>query len=216
VVTFSVVLRRRLPDEVAPARASHAAGRVKPRLGKGWWVIVATVTLTASAQAVFVTFGKWLKDGFGFSDTDLAVVIFGLGAVELLAASSMIRFSDRWGKQRSAMIGAALIVPLGAALAVSSHHVVIALPMLAMYIGVFEFAIVSALPLASNLVPTHPSQGLGFVVAGGTLGRALMAAPAAAAYANHGMWLPAAIGAACAATTVLCQWRYRVSLDIPL
>ncbi len=212
VVLFSAILRQRLPDEQRPLRIQRAADHVRPRLGTGWWVIAATVLLTASAQSVFVTFGKWLKDGFAFSDTDLAIVIFGLGAVELLAASSMIRYSDRWGKQRSAMVGAALIIPCGVGLALSSSHVWIALPLLAMYIGAFEFAIVSALPLASNLVPEHPTAGIGLVVAAGTLGRALMAAPAAATFVSHGMWLPATIGSTCAGLSALSYSRYRVSL----
>jgi predicted MFS family arabinose efflux permease len=212
LIALSALLRARLPNEAPATRPVRKHDHVKPRLGKGWWIIIATLTLTAAAQSVFVTFGTWLKDGFGFTDTNLALVIFGLGAVELMATSSMIRFSDRWGKQRSAMVGAALVVPCGVGLAISSNHVFIALPLLAMYIGAFEFAIVSALPLASNLVPEHPSVGLGLMVAGGTLGRALMAAPATVAFARHGMWLPAIIGAVCAATTVLSHWRYRVSL----
>ena len=211
VTALAVLVRQRLPDEAKPARVERAADHVKPRLGHGWWVIIATVTLTAAAQAVFVTFGKWLKDDFGFSDIDLAMVIFALGGVELLAASTMIRYSDRWGKQRSAMVGAAMIVPCAAGLAVFSHHVVIALPILALYIGAFEFAIISALPLASNLVPGNPSHGLGLMIGAGTLGRAMIAAPAAAAFVNHGMWLPATIGGTCAGTTVLSHWRYRVS-----
>ena len=88
----------------------------------------------------------------------------------------------------------------------------IALPLLALYIGAFEFAIVSTLPLASNLVPVHPSMGLGFVIAGGTVGRAVMSAPATAAFAAHGMWLPAVLGACCALVTEFSHWRYRVSL----
>ena len=212
IICCSAFLRQHLPDEVAPLRAPRTAEHVKPRLGKGWWVIIAMLALTASAQSVFVTFGKWLKDSFGFSDTDIAIVIFGFGAVELIATSSMIRFSDRWGKQRSAISGAALIIPFAIALAATASHVYIALPLLALYIGAFEFAIVSTLPLASNLVPVHPSMGLGFVIAGGTVGRAVMSAPATAAFAAHGMWLPAVLGACCALVTVFSHWRYRVSL----
>ncbi len=215
VIAFSALLRYRLPDEAPPQRVSREPHHVRPRLGKGWWVILATATLTASAQSIFVTFGTWLKHDFGFSDTDLAIVIFGFGAVELIATASMIRFSDRWGKQRSAMVGAALIVPCAVGLAATSNHVMIALPLLAMYIGAFEFAIVSALPLASNLVPEHPTRGLGLMMGGGTLGRALIAAPATAAFASHGMWLPATIGATCATATVASHWRYRVSLGSP-
>ena len=213
VTGLAALLRHQLPDEPPPVQTVPAHDHVKPRLGNGWWVIAAALTLTASAQAVTVTFGKWLQDGFGFTDTHLAIVIFGMGGVELAATSSMIRFSDRLGKRRSATIGALLIIPCAVGLAVSSNHVVIALPLLALYIGVFEFAIVSAIPLASNLIPAHPSRGLGLMVGSGTLGRSLMSAPATAAFTSHGMWLPATIGAGCATATVLSYWRYGVSLD---
>ena len=51
--------------------------------------------------------------------------------------------------------------------------------------------------------------GLGFMVGAATLGRAVMAPPATAAYTSHGMWLVAVIAGGSAAVSAGCQWRYR-------
>ena len=105
-------------------------------------------------------------------------------------------------------LGAAVIVPAGLGLAVLHGHLV-GLAFLALFIAAFEFSILATLSLASSLVPDHPSTGLGFMVGAGTLGRALMAPLATAAFSSHGMWLPAVMGSGCGGLTVLCQWRYR-------
>ncbi len=215
IVTLAAILRRRLPAETGRARIipSRNVGPVRPgpaRLGNGWLVIVGTLALTAAAQSVFVTFGKWLENDFGFSNTAVAVVVFGLGGVELLAASSTVRFADKWGKQRSTMLGSLVIVPAALLLALLNANVVLGLLMLAVYIGAFEFSIVATLSLASSLVPDRPSAGLGLMVGAATLGRALMASPATVAYTSHGMWLVALLGAIWAAISFGCQWRYRV------
>lgn len=210
IVGFAALLRARLPAEPRPTRIGHVA-RVRPRIGAGWWVIAGTAALTGGAQALFVTFGKWLEQDFDYSETEIAIVIFCLGAVELLATSATVRFADQWGKQRSAMYGAVAIVPAGLGLAFVTHNAIAGLVMIAAFIAAFEFAIVVTVSLASNLVPGTPSAGLGFMVGAGTLGRAIMATPATAAFTRFGMWMPAVLGASCAAITVTCQWRYRAS-----
>jgi predicted MFS family arabinose efflux permease len=210
VVVMAVIVRSRLPMEARPSAVRTVrAVRVRGRLGFGWWVVGATVALTAAAQAVFVTFGTWLQDDFGFSDTALSGIIFGLGLLELTATSTTVRFTDAWGKQRSTMIGASLIVPCGLGLAALHGHLALGAVLLALYIGAFEFAIVSSMSLASSLVPTNPTAGLAMVVSGATLGRALMAPVATAAFSAHGMWLDATIGASCAAVSLACHMRFR-------
>lgn len=223
IAFMSALLHRRLPSEGAHGSAARerAASVRRVGLGAGWWVIAATVALTAAAQSIFVTFGTWLQDDFGFSDTRLAAVIFGFGAVELLAASSTVRFIDTWGKQRSTMIGVSVVVPAGVGLALLHEHVVVGIALVALFIAAFEFSILATLSLSSSLVAGRPSGGLAFMIGGGTLGRAVMAPVATAAFSRHGMWLPAALGAGSATITLLCHTRYRhlmsraVSLDAP-
>lgn len=210
LILFSTMIRGRLPNEVPPARVTRQQRRERPRLGAGWLVIVATVAIMASAQSVFVTFGKWLQNDFDFSDSQLAILVFAMGGVELLAATSTVRFADRWGKQLSTMAGVLVMIPAGLLLAAVNSNLVLGLAMLAAFVCGFEFAIVSSLSLASNLVPAHPSTGVGLMIGAGTLGRAITATPAAAAYTSKGMWLVAVIAAGCAALSFGCQWVYRV------
>ena len=209
IVGLAAIVRTRLPHEPTPARVSLAEHRDRPPLGSGWLVIVGTLALTAASQAVFVTFGKWLENDFDFSDTKVSAVVFGLGGVELLAATSTVRFADRWGKQRSTMLGAMVMVPTAILLALLNTNLALGLIVLAAFICAFEFSIVATLSLASSLVPDRPSTGLGFMVGAATLGRAVMAPPATAAYTSHGMWLVAVVAGVSAAVSAGCQWRYR-------
>lgn len=211
MAVMAAVLRERLPDEPArPAPVAGASGFYF-HLGAAWWVIAATLGLTAAAQTMFVTFGKWLQDDFDFSDTKLAVVIFGLGGFELLASLGSAGFADRWGKQRSTMYAAGAMIPTVGGLAFVHSHLVPGLALLALFIVAFEFAIVSTVSLSNGLVPSNPSAGLGMMVGGATLGRAAMAPIATSAFTAHGMWLPAALGAGCGAITLACHLRYRAT-----
>jgi len=211
MAVMAAVLRRRLPDE--PERPATVAGvsGFYFHLGPAWWVIAATLGLTAAAQTMFVTFGKWLQDDFHFSDTKLAVVIFGLGGFELLASLGSAGFADRWGKQRSTMYAAGAMIPTVGGLAFLHSHLAFGLALLALFIVAFEFAIVSTVSLSNGLVPSNPSAGLGMMVGGATLGRAVMAPIATSAFTSHGMWLPAALGAGCAVLTLACHLRYRAA-----
>ncbi len=217
ILVMAAFLHRRIPAEAAHPRSSSPAvsvpHRSRARLGRGWWVIIGTVSLTAAAQSIFVTFGTWLKDDFDFTDTQLAAVIFAFGAVELIAASSTVRFIDAWGKQRSTMLGTAIVIPAGIGLALFHDQLAVGIVLVAVFIGAFEFSILATLSLSSSLVAGNPSTGLSFMIGAGTLGRALMAPVATAAFSRHGIWLAAVLGAGSASVTLLCHARYRSLSD---
>ena len=212
---MALVLARRLgPDgESHSSRRLNSVRRPLPR--EGYWVVLAMFFLMAASQCMFVTFGSWLDDEFGFSEAGIAAVAFGLGAFELLASLTSSRRTDVWGKERSTAFGAALIVPSGVLLAASGSNVVLGLIFLALFLLGFEFAIVSLLPLAANVIPESPARGLGFAIGGGTRGRAVMSLAATATYDVHGIGVPALIGSACAISVIasLVAYRRRVSLD---
>ena len=213
--SMALVLARRLGDESAsPRRFEHRTRRAPSLPKRGWLVVLAMYFLMASSQAMFVTFGAWLEDEFGFGEAAIAAVAFGLGAFELLASITSARRTDEWGKERSAMLGAGLIVPAGVLLWFGHGHTGTGLILLALYLLGFEFAIVSLIPVASNVIPEAPGRGLGFALGGGTLGRATMSLVATSAYDAHGIRVPATIGALCAAATITTLWWHaRVSRD---
>lgn len=201
---MALVIGARLdPHDVAGSvRDRNVVAAPMPR--RGYLVFAAMFFLMASSQAMFVTFGSWLDDEFGYTEAGIAAVAFGLGAFELLASVTSARRTDVWGKERSAIAGAMLIIPAGVLLAVLHTQQVPGLVLLGLFLLGFEFAIVSLLPLAANLIPDAPGRGLGIVLAGGMLGRASMSVVATSTYDRFGIEIPALVGASMALGMILC------------
>ncbi|MBI4934744.1 MAG: MFS transporter [Actinobacteria bacterium] len=209
VVAMAGLVVRAIPDDgVGQGHAdrprSHA--RIVPR---GWVVAAAVFCLMAASQFLFVTFGSWLQDHAGLTDTGVSIVVFGLGFGELLSSLSAARYSDRWGKERAAAIGAGIMIPAALGLALAHGHTWIGLPLLVVAIAAFEFGIVSAIPLSSEIVPGAPARGMALTLAVGTLGRAVASIPATRLYVRHGMAWPAVMCAVLAGGGVLAMGRAR-------
>jgi predicted MFS family arabinose efflux permease len=208
VAVMAIVVMTRLDghDVTGSQRSSDTTKYPMPR--HGYWIFAAMFFLMAASQTLFVTFGSWLEDEFGFTEAGISAVVFGLGAFELLASITSARRTDTWGKERSTIFGALLILPAGLLLTVGHNNAIIGLILLGIYLLGFEFSIVSMLPLSANLIPSSPGRGLGIVLAGGTLGRASMSLIGTAAYEKFGINVPAFIGAVCAAGMIGCIVAY--------
>jgi predicted MFS family arabinose efflux permease len=208
VAVMAIVVMTRLDghDVAGSQRSKDATKYPMPR--NGYWIFAAMFFLMAASQTLFVTFGSWLEDDFGFTEAGISAVVFGLGAFELLASVTSARRTDTWGKERSTIFGALLILPAGLLLTVGHNNAIIGLILLGIYLLGFEFSIVSMLPLSANLIPSSPGRGLGIVLAGGTLGRASMSLIGTAAYDKFGINVPAFIGTICAAGMIGCIVAY--------
>ena len=145
----------------------------------------------------------------------MAVVGFSFGVVELVASTTSAQYTDKVGKERSIMGGALLIVPAGIAIALGSSNLVIGVIAAAVFFLGFEFAVVSLLPIASQLVPNSPGTGLGWVLGAGTLGRAVMAIIATRSYEQYGMHAPALIGAGFGFLGAVAIYIYRSLGGVP-
>lgn len=210
VLLIGVVYRSMSAIDPAPRTVDTAASaNDRTKVGAGWWMLLSTFALMGAAQCMFVVFGKWLTDEYGFDDAGIAALSFALGGAELCAMFLTVKYTDRLGKSAAVIAGAACIIPAGLFLALPGRHLALSLVALAIYIGAFEFSIVATIPMAGELLPRRPSMGLALRVCVSTLGRAAFAAPAAIAYERHGVWLPAVMGTACAVVTVGAQVRYR-------
>jgi len=208
VAVMAIVVMTRLDGhDVAGSQRSRDTTKY-PMPRNGYWIFGAMFFLMAASQSLFVTFGSWLEDQFGFSEAGISAVVFGLGAFELLASVTSARRTDTWGKERSTIFGALLILPAGLLLTIGHNNQVIGLILLGIYLLGFEFSIVSMLPLSANLIPSSPGRGLGIVLAGGTLGRASMSLIGTAAYEKFGINVPAFMGAVCAAGMIGCIVAY--------
>lgn len=208
VAVMMIIIVKRVDTE---PRTVHVrdADHVHRVNGRGWIVVGGSFCLMAASQCVFVTFGAWLGDEFGYGPAGIAAVGFGLGAVELFATLNSAKRTDSWGKERSIAIGSFLMVPAAAMLALGSNHLAVGLVAVGMYLMGFEFSIVSMLPIATQLVKNSPGTGMGWVLGGGTLGRASMSLVATAAYAEYGISAPALVGGVFALTASVLILLFR-------
>lgn len=205
---FVLVIGRRVN---AQPRSTHVHVHGAPRriTGHAWFAVATMFCIMASAQNLFVTFGAWLEDDFGFGAARISAIGFLVGGIELFASTSSARLTDRWGKERSIAIGALVIAPAGIVLALGGSNLVVGVAAIVIYFMGFEFSVVSLLPVATQLVPNNPGAGLGWVLGAGTVGRAVMAPIATTTYANHGIGAPALIGATFGVLGAVCISSFR-------
>lgn len=206
IVVMAAVIRLRLPrDVVVEGDQIVRGGRMNNAAIVG---VLAISVMAAASQCLFVSFGSWLQDSHGFTATGLAGVTFTLGILELLASLTSAHRTDRWGKERSALLGTAAMIPGALLLIVAHDQVALGLLGVLLAIVVFEFAIVSSIAIGSELVPGYAARGLAWVVSGTALGRSVAAIPATALYRRVGVvgpgWLTVGLAGASAA---LFAWR---------
>ncbi len=203
----AVFVVRQLPREDAAATI-HVAEPAKVHIrGRALYVVGAMFCLMSASQCLGVTFGPWLEDEYNGKKWITGVVV-ALGFIELVSSIVSSRRSDAWGKERSVMFGALLMVPAGLLLVVGANHWLSGVALLVIYMAGFEFAVVCLLPVAANLVPGATGASLGAAVGAGTSGRAIFSFVATRAYEHEGLWLPAVLGAVLAAAAAALIVRY--------
>lgn len=202
VLSMAGVIAKRIPPDSGPHTRAGRAARAPIVMREVRVLMLAMFCLMASSQVLFVTLGSWLDDSFGFTPAMLSAVAFGLGFGELISSITSARHTDRWGKERSAAAGAAIMVPAGIGLALWHEHLWIGLPLLIVAIAAFEFGIVSAIPLGTAAVPGSPARGMALMFTAGTLGRAVASIPATRLYESYGIVWPATMCAVLAIATM--------------
>jgi len=127
---------------------------------------------TAANEQVNLVFGVWLEDSFGLKIAALGAASAVIGFSEMGAESLVAAFVDRLGKLRAIALG--LVVNSLAALALPwlGRTEFGALAGLFLFYISFEFAIVSFLPVMTELLPTARATLMACNVAGLSLGRA--------------------------------------------
>lgn len=175
---------------------------------RAWLVPLSMFGMMGAAQCLFVTFGAWLADDFGFGASGIAAVGFALGIGELVSSTSSARLTDRIGKERSVVLGAAVMVPSAAVLAAFDASLVVGLAGLAIFIVGFEYGVVSMLPLATDLVESAPGKGFGLVIGAGTFGRGVLTFVATVLYESIGISGAALAGIVCAVLSAAAIYAF--------
>jgi predicted MFS family arabinose efflux permease len=180
VVPITAATRRVIADVAAdtPMTTPGAAARFA-LLAAPVGVMVA---IGIGPQAILVSFASWLEDTHGFTVASLGLTAFLLGAAELIGTLSSIRFSDRLGKRTCVLIGGLAMVPALAILPAGAISPLIAMALLCVVFALFEFMLVSFLPLFSELDPGARATVMAWVFGAFGAGHAIGATIGAGLY----------------------------------
>jgi len=129
--------------------------------------------ISASNELVNLVFGVWLEGSFGLQVAALGLASAVIGAAELSAEGLVAGFVDRLGKPRAITLGLAANSLAALALPLIGRTEAGALAALFFFYLSFEFTIVSALPMMTELLPEARATLMACNVAALSLGRAV-------------------------------------------
>jgi len=127
-------------------------------------ILAAVFALMFAAEVSFVVFGAWLEDRFGLSLVALGGAATAIAVAELVGEGASFAFTDRLGPRRSVSLGLALCIAAFACLGPASGSLAGGLAVIVLAFLGFEFAIVSALPLATEVAPEARTRFLAILV----------------------------------------------------
>jgi predicted MFS family arabinose efflux permease len=169
-------------------------------------LLCISLLLTMASEIPFIVYGAWLETSFGLSLSTLGLASIVVGLAEASAEVGSSVLTDRLGKRRSTLAG---LVAMAASLLLLPSLTRLGLaPAMAGIVLVtvsFEFAIVSLLPLATELAPEQRSSLLSLNVTAFSLGRIAGAMIGGWLWAWQGERITphALVGAACASAAAL-------------
>jgi predicted MFS family arabinose efflux permease len=146
--------------------------RFRPALGG----ILVAITISASNELVNLIFGVWIEDTYQVAIASLAVAALIIGISELGGELLVTFTSDSLGKRRAVGIGLALNCVSVVLLLLSGRSLTGALVGLFLLYITFEFALVSSIPLMTEVLPSTRATFMAVYIAAMSLGRALGAA----------------------------------------
>lgn len=206
---LSVATLLLVPRFIEADRRVPKAGGAKSRFNRsGLAFLVVAGFFALASEMIIVVFGAWLEDSFGLSLVALGGAAILIGASELAGEGATFAFTDRIGKRRAVLVGL-MISAVGFALLVPARNdMALGLVVLGVALFGFEFTIVSAIPLASELVPSARARYLAWMVVAMSLARGAGAALGPVLFRSFGLPGPAivAVLADVIAAAVLMGW----------
>jgi predicted MFS family arabinose efflux permease len=162
--------------------------RVLARMPMAWAVVSVTFLMALGNENINVVFGAWMNQSFGVNAVGLGFVASAIGGAELGAELFAAGFVDRLGKWRT-VLGSLLIGCAGYfVLPVLGVNAWLGTLGLVLVYFMFELAVVSGLPLYSEIFPHARGLVLSLEVASFSLGRAVGSFAAPALYTQYGFW----------------------------
>jgi predicted MFS family arabinose efflux permease len=135
--------------------------------------LLVGLCISLANEMVNVVFGAWLEGSFGLQVVALGAASALIGVAELSGEGLVAGLADRWGKRRSVALGIVGNMMSALALPLLGTSVAGALAGLFLFYITFEFTLVSAIPLMTELVPEARATVMAGNVGSHSAGRAL-------------------------------------------
>jgi DHA1 family inner membrane transport protein len=135
-------------------------------------VMAALAGIAFGQQMILLTYAAWLEDSFDLAVQGLGFVALVIGIGEIGGTTATVLFTDRLGKRRAIMVGVVIMIPGALLLPATVGSLPLALLVLALIFLGFEFALISWLPLLSEIRPEARGTVTGYGLAVYTFARA--------------------------------------------
>ncbi|NUM47260.1 MAG: MFS transporter [Anaerolineales bacterium] len=129
--------------------------------------------MSSANETVNIVFGLWLEQSFSLQVAALGAASLVIGVSELGGESMASVITDRVGKKRAITGGLVLNSLMALALPVLGQTLPGALVGLFLFYLTFEFTIVSAIPIMTEILPTRRATLLAVNISAFSVGRAL-------------------------------------------
>ncbi|MBM3695969.1 MAG: MFS transporter [Actinobacteria bacterium] len=178
-------------------------------------ILTAVFALMFAAEVSFLVFGAWLEDRFGLSLVALGGAATAIAVAELAGEGASFALTDRLGPRRSVLLGLAVCIAAFAALGPASGSLSAGLSVMVLAFFGFEFAVVSALPLATEVAPEARARFLALLVVALSASRALAGLAGPALFAWGGFAANSTASAAAGALAMALLLGVREPADGP-
>jgi DHA1 family inner membrane transport protein len=166
--------------------------------------------ISAANDNLFVVYGAWLEEAFGLSIVALGTATLTIGAAELLGEGFTASVADRLGLERATTIGLALSALSYALLPWVGQTLPLALAGLFVTFLSFEFTIVTAFSLFTEILPDARATMMSANIAAISLGRVIGALAGGPVWLAGGLTVTGLLSAAISGLALIClSWGLR-------
>jgi predicted MFS family arabinose efflux permease len=158
--------------------------------------LIFAFLVSAANDNLFVVYGAWLEQSFSLSVVALGAGTAVIGIAELGGESLTAAFSDRLGLKRAVVIGVALCVISYGGLPLMRRSFPMALAGLFFIFLTYEFTVVSAMSLCTELLPEFRGPMMSSFMAAAGAGRVVGALIGGSIWLSGGIMMTAAVSAA--------------------
>ena len=202
------------PHTLSGGRATYGQvwRRVKRRPAI-WGMLAFTFLACLANDAVFVIYATWLESEFGLTVVALGTATIAIGVAELTAEGLVAGLADRLGLRRATAGGAALAALSYGLLPMAAHSLTLALASLFVVFLAFEFSVVTAMSLFTEVLPGARGTMMASNLAAAGAGRVVGALAGGLAWLAAGLAGVSGVAAFASALALAClvwglsRWR---------